>query len=175
MFSAYAQSSLPDEWNRLITRTRPRMVRLKKGYRFWCAFLAATLLIISSLSIGFLLVVWRTKPDKQTINPDLWHAIPWIVLPLVFLLLGSRILIGDRRLLINGEISIGKVTRVNLRRRVPAVTYEFVDRSGRLITASSPDNTRALSPGMLIAIFYDAESPDTDQVSQSQSAYEIAD
>jgi hypothetical protein len=174
MFPAHTQSSLPDQWNGWKTSTRPRIVRLKKGHRFWCAFVAATLLIIPSLSIGFLLVVWRAKPGKQTMNSDFWQAIPWIVLPLVFLLLGSSILIGDRRLLINGEMSIGKVTGVNLRRKVPVVTYEFVDRSGRLITASSPDNTRTLSLGMLIPIFYDAKSPDTDQVSLSHSTYEIA-
>lgn len=99
---------------------------------------------------------------------------PFIVLPLIFLLVAFRILIGYKRLVTQGEVSIGEVTNVCLRRRGPEVTYEFVDRSGRLITASSPDNTHSFSPGMAIPIFYDTESPETDQVALCGSLYEIA-
>src|SRR3979490_2713694 len=83
---------------------------------------------------------------------------------LIFLLIAFWILIGHKRLVTQGELSIGKVTNVRLRRRGPEVTYEFVDHSGRLITASSPDDTRSFSPGMAIPIFYNTESPETDQV-----------
>jgi len=151
------------------------MARLKQGYRFWCALLAATCVIIPSLLIGFLFIERRASPSKQAMNSDLWGAMPFIVLPLIFLLIAIWILIGHRRLVTHGEISIGKVTDVRLRRRGPAVTYEFVDRSGRLITASSPDNTRSFSPGMAIPIFYNTEGPETDQVALCGSVYEIAD
>jgi hypothetical protein len=69
---------------------------------------------------------------------------------------------------------IGKVTDVRLRRRSPAITYEFADRSGRLITASSPDNTRAFAPGMAVPIFYNTESPETEQIALCASFYEIS-
>jgi hypothetical protein len=77
-----------------------------------------------------------------------------IVLPFAFLLLAFWILIRDKRQVSLGEMSIGEVTGVRLRRRGLAITYEFLDRSGRLITASSPDDTRSFSPGMVIPIFY---------------------
>jgi hypothetical protein len=106
-------------------------------------------------------------------NSDLLSAIPFMVLPLIFLLLAFRILLGHRRLETHGEVSIGKVTEVRLRRRGLAISYEFLDRSGRLITASSPDNTRAFLPGMVIPIFYNPERPETDQVALSGSVYEV--
>jgi hypothetical protein len=154
---------------------RPRMARLKQGYRFWCVLLTATCVIIPSLLIGFLFFEWRASPSKQTMNSDLWRTMPFIVLPLIFLLIAFCISIAHKRLVTQGELSIGKVTNVRFRRRCPEVTYEFVDRSGRLITASSPDNTRSFSPGMAIPIFYNTESPETDQVALCGSVYEIAD
>jgi hypothetical protein len=130
--------------------------------------------IIPSLLIGFLVVEWRASPSKQEMNSDLWSTMPFIVLPLIFLLIAFWISIRHKRLVTQGELSIGTVTNVRLRRRGPEVTYEFVDRSGRLITASSPDNTRSFSPGMAIPIFYNTESPETDQVALCGSVYEIA-
>lgn len=105
---------------------------------------------------------------------DLWSTMPFIALPLIFLVIGFLILIGHKRLVTRGELAIGKVTDVNLRRRGPEVTYEFADRSGRLITASCPDYTRSFSPGMAIPIFFNTESPETDQVALCGSVYEIA-
>jgi hypothetical protein len=151
------------------------MARLKQGYRFWCALLAATCVIIPSLLIGFLFVEWRASPSKQAMTSDLWGVMPFIVLPLILLLIAFWISNRDKRLVTHGEMSIAKVIDVRLRRRVPAITYEFLDRSGRLITASSPDNTRSFSPGMVIPIFYNSEHPDTDQVALCASVYEVAD
>jgi hypothetical protein len=149
-------------------------VRLKEGYRFWCPLLVATCVIIPSLFIGLAFIEWRASPSRQLMNSDLSEAMPFIVLPLIVLFIGYWILIGHKRLLTQGEISIGKVTDVRLRRRGPAVTYEFVDCSGRLITASSPDHTRAFLPGMAVPIFYNTESPKTDQVALCGSVYDIA-
>jgi hypothetical protein len=131
-------------------------------------------MIIPSLLLGFLIVEWRASPAKQVMKSDLWSAMPFIVLPPIFLLLVSWISIRDRRLVTQGEISIGKITDVRLRRRGPDVRYQFLDRSGRLITASSPDNTRSFSPGMSIPIFYNPENPGTDQVALCASFYEVA-
>jgi len=149
-------------------------VRLRKGYRFWVTLLAATCLIIPSVCIASLFVEWRTAPIKQSMNPDLWGVMPFVMLPLIFLFVGFRILIGHRGLLMNGEISIGKVVDVRPRRRGPEVTYEFLDRSGRLVVASSPDDTHSFSPGMVVPIFYALERPERDQVALCGSIYEIA-
>jgi hypothetical protein len=150
-------------------------VRFKQGYRFWWTLVVAACVIIPSLLFGFLIVEWRASPSKQVMNSDLRSAIPFIVLPFAFLLLAFRILTRDKRLVTLGELSIGEVTGVRLRRRGPAITYEFLDRSGRLITASSPDNTRSFLPRMVIPIFYNPESPETDQVALCASVYEVVD
>src|SRR5262249_36512982 len=105
----------------------------------------------------------------------LMSAMPFILLPLVFLVLALWILIRHKRLVSNGEISIAKVTDMRLKRRGPTTTYEFLDRAGRLITASSPDNTRTVSVGMVIPIFYNPERPQNDQVALYGSFYEVAD
>ena len=151
------------------------MARLKKGYRFWCILLTATFVIIPSLLIGFLFVEWLARPSKQAMNSDLWSTMPFTVLSLFFLLIAFLILKGHKRLVTQGELSIGNVTKVRLGRRGPEVTYEFVDCSGRLITASSPDYTRSFSPGMAVPIFYNTESPETDQVALCGSVYEVDD
>jgi len=170
--STHLQSNQLAQWNAWKSGPRPRTVHLK--HRFWCALLLLTCLTVPSLLLGFLIAEWRTSPARQLMNSDLWSAIPFILLPLIFLLLTLWILIGDRRLVSDGEISIGKITGVRLRRRRPVVTYEFLDRSGRLITALCPDNTRSFSPGMFIPIFYNAESPQKDQVALCGSFYEVA-
>jgi len=150
------------------------MARLKQGYRFWCVLLAATCVIIPSLLIGFLIVEWRASPSKQAGKSDVWGALPFIVLLLFVLLIAFWISNRDKRLVTHGEISIGKVTDVRWRWRRLDITYEFLDISGRLITASSPDNTRSFLPGMVIPIFYNSESPGTDQVALCASVYEVA-
>jgi hypothetical protein len=170
----HLQSNQLAQWNAWKASPRPRNVRLKQGYRFWCTLLVATCVIIPSLLLWFLIIEWRASPAKHAMNSDRLNAIPFIVLPLIFLLLAFLTLLGHRRLATHGEISIGKVTNVRLRRWGPAVTYEFLDRSGRLITASSADNTRSFLLGMVIPIFYNPERPETDQIALSGSIYEVA-
>lgn len=150
------------------------MVRLKHGYRFWRALLLVTCMTIPGCLIGLLIIEWRASPAKQVMNSDVWSAMPFILLPLIFLLLAFWILIEHRQLVTHGELAIGKITNVRLRRRGPAITYEFLDRSGRSITASSPDTTRSVSPGMAVPIFYDPESPQNDQIALCGSVYEVA-
>ena len=111
----------------------------------------------------------------QAMNPNLWSSIPFILLPLAFLALAFSISVRDKRLVREGEISIGKVIDVRRGRRGRTVTYEFPDRSGRLVTASSPDNTRKISAGMAIPIFSKTENPQRDQNALCGSFYEVAD
>src|ERR1700683_2552204 len=112
-FSVHPQSDHLDQWNGWIVRPRPRRVRLKQGYRFWYTLLAAACVIVPGMVIGFLFVEWRASPSKQVMNSDLFEALPFVVVPLVFLLIGYWISIGHKRLLTRGEISIGKVTAVH--------------------------------------------------------------
>ena len=147
-------------------------MRLK--YRIWCALLLVACLAVPGLLTSFLVVEWRFSSGKHVLS-DVWKTLPFILLPLVVLVIAVWILIGHRRLAREGEIAIAKVTAVRLGRRSPTVTYEFSDRSGRLISASSPDNTRTILVGMALPIFYNAERPQTDQVALCGSFYEVSD
>jgi len=130
-------------------------VRLKQGYRFWATLLAVALVIAPAFVAGFLIVEWRAHPPKQVMDSDFWDAIPFIVLPLIFLLSMLWVFRGQRRLIADGQISIGRVTGVRFRRRrTRMVVYEFLDCSGRSVTASSPDNTGSFSQGMAIPVFF---------------------
>jgi hypothetical protein len=169
----HLQSNQLARWNAWKASPRPRIVRLKRGYRFWNSFLVAVCVIIPSLQLWFLIVEWRASPVKKAMNSELWDTAPFIVLPLFGLLFACWSLIAHKRLVMHGEISVGRVTSVRLRRGGRTITYEFLDNSGRLITASSPDYTRSLSPEMVIAIFYNSESPETDQVALCGSEYEV--
>jgi hypothetical protein len=169
----HLQSNQLAQWIAWKAAPRPRVVHLK--HPFWCALLLVTCVAVPSLLIGFLIMEWRANPPKQVMNSDVWTAMPFILLSLIFLLLAFWILIGHRRLVRDGEISIGKVTGVRSVRRSPYITYEFLDCGGRLITASSPDNTRSFSTGMVVPIFYNPERPQEDQVALCGSFYEVAD
>lgn len=162
-------------WNAWKDGPRPRPVRLKRSYRFWCGLLAAVCVIVPSLLLGSLMFEWRASPAKHVMNSDLLAALPFMVLPPIFLLIVFWISAGHRRLVAQGEISIGRVTDVRLRRRGPEIAYEFLDGSGRLITGSSPDDTRSFLKGMDVPIFYDPKSPETGLVALCGSAFEVAD
>ena len=152
-----------EQWNAWSTQQRPRIVRLRCP--FWCAVLFVSCLAVPCLVIAFLIKVL----------PDLWSALPFILLLVIFLVVAFWILMAHRRLVRTGEISLAKVIGVRLRRRGPAITYEFSDLSGRLITASSPDDSRTLSVGMVIPVFYNPENPQKGQVALCGSFYEVSD
>jgi len=107
--------------------------------------------------------------------PHLWSALPFILLPIAFLVVNFWILIVHRRLVGTGEISLAKVIGMKSGRRGRVITYEFSDRSGRLISASSPDNSRTISVGMVVPIFYNPDDPQKDRVALCGSFYEVAD
>ena len=164
----------PEQWNGWVACPRPRRLRLKQHYRFWVAFLASTLVIVPATVIGFLALEWRAHPPGKAFKSDFWNALPFVVLPIIVLLLILWILKRDRRMMSHGEISIGKVTRVRRGRRgTPIVTCEFLDRSGRLISVSARDSTRSFAQGMAIPIFYDTGDPEGEHVALCETAYEI--
>ena len=168
----HQQSDQLERWNAWKTYQRPRTVRLK--YRFWCTLLFAACLAVPGLLTAFLVVEWRFSSEKNMVS-GVWETLPFILLPIVFLVVALWILIGHRRLVRGGEIAIAKVTAVRLGRRSLTVAHEFSDRSGRLISASSPDNTRTISVGLIVPVFYNPDNPQTDQVALCGSFYEVSD
>ena len=123
-----------------------------------------TCLAVPSLLTANLIAEWHSRSGGQVL-PDLWSALPFILLPLALLLVSFWILIAHRRLVRTGEMSLAKVMVVKSGPRGRrTITYDFSDRSGRLISASSPDNWRTISVGMVVPVFYNPENPQGDQV-----------
>jgi len=139
------------------------------------AVIVASMIVTSTVLFGILLAEWKAHPARQTMQSDIWSTVPFVAGALFFLLMFYIFLKRDRRLVRQGEITIGKVVGVRTgRRRGRTVTYEFLDRSGRLITASCPDNTRSLAEGMAIPVFFNSENPESDQIALCGTPYEVA-
>jgi len=154
---------------------RPRVVRIKRGRKFYLAVIAAALIGVPATSLGSLILEWRTHPTKNAMTSDLWNAVPFIVGPLLLLLFVSVMLRRDRQLMSDGEIAIGKIVSVRRGgRRGWTVTYEFLDSSGQLITASCYDYSRSVIEGAQIPVFFSREDPKKKQIAPCGSPYEVA-
>lgn len=170
-----SKSEYPAEWDIWLRLPRPRIVRMQKGQKFWIALIFAAMIAISTTLIGGLVWEWQAHPQKRFMTADIWRATPFIAGGLFLLLVIYIFLKRTRRLVRSGEITIGKVIGTHTgRRRTRVVTYEFLDRSGRLIIKSCVDNTRTFSEGMAIPVFFNPENPESDQVALCGSPYEIA-
>lgn len=163
------------QWKLWQELPRPRVVRTQRGRNFYMVAVIAALSGVPATSLGSLLVEWRTHPAKSVMTSDFWSALPFIVGPLLLLLLFSVMLRRDRRLLSDGEIAIGKIVSVRRGgRRGWRVTYEFLDCSGQLITTSCYDNSRSVIEGAPIPVFFGRENPKDKQIALCGSPYEVA-
>jgi hypothetical protein len=172
---SHSKSEYPAEWDAWLKLPRPRLVRMKKGRRFWIALICVAMIAMPSILLGALFLEWQAHPTKRLMTDDIWRALPFIGGGLFFLLLIYTFLNRTRRLVTNGEVTIGRVTAVRTkgRRRKRIVTYEFLDRSGRLITTSCADSSGTLSEGMVVPVFFNFENPERDQVALCGSPYEV--
>jgi hypothetical protein len=175
-----------EKWKSWQQLPRPRPVRHKRGYGFWIVLVFVALGTIPILISGFLFMEYRGHALNDAMSSDFWRAVPFIIGPLLFLLLGFVMLRKNRQLASSGEIAIGKVTDIQRgpgrgwhglgrRRRGRTVTYEFSDISGALIDGSFPDSRGSIAKGTLIPVFFDRENPAGKQICLFESLYEIAD
>ncbi len=174
--SSLGRYSGPPEWSIWLELPRPRFIRMQRKQRFWVAVVVASMVVIPTVLFGILLTEWKAHPPKQTMQSDIWSTVPFVAGALFFLLMLYIVLRRDRRLVTQGEIAIGRIVSVRTggRRRGRIVTYEFLDRSGRLITASCADNIRSFSEGMAIPVFFNSENPESDQIALCGTPYEVA-
>ena len=147
---------------------------MRLRHPFWCVFLFVTLLAVPSLVTAFLIAEWRSSSEPQ-VFPYLWSSLPFVLFPVAFLAVNFWISIVHRRLVKAGEISLANVIGTKSGRRGGRdITYEFSDESGRLISASSPDNSHRISVGMVVPVFYNPDNPQKNQVALCGSFYEVA-
>jgi len=173
--TSYQKSEYPTEWDVWLRLPPPRVVRMRNGQRFWIALIFAAMIAVSITLLGALLVELQAHPARKTMTDDVWMAVSFIAGGLFFALIIYLCFRRDRRLVRDGQIAIGKVTAVRIGRRgIHLVNYEFLDRSGRMVTMSCPDNTRKFSEGMAMPVFFNPEKPESDQVALCQSTHEVA-
>lgn len=171
----------PAEWDIWLQLPRPRRVRMQKKQRFWITLISMAAIMIVALLVGALFAEWQTHPAKGMMGTDILSAAPFIAGGLLLPLILHFFLKHDRRLLGQGELTIGEVVGVHARRGYiglgrggRTVTYEFLDCSGHLVTASCSDNTRSFSEGMAVPVFFNSESPERNQIALCGTPYEIA-
>jgi hypothetical protein len=163
----------PREWNMWLDLSRPRIIHLRRGHKVWITTIAVGLGAITVLTLAFLVVELRLRPVPETLTSDFWAAVPFIVGPVLSLVVLRFIFRGHRELIRNGELVIGRVIGVQTGRNFSRIlTYEFLDRAGRLVTGSCNDNDRSFAEGMSVPVFFDAEAPETKQVALSGTSYE---
>jgi hypothetical protein len=68
----------------------------------------------------------------------------------------------DRRLLAEGDLAIGIITRQELsggKHRRSTIRYEFKDTAGRLVQGEGTDQSRELYEDMTLPVFYNPANP----------------
>jgi hypothetical protein len=78
----------------------------------------------------------------------------------------------QKRLLAEGEMIIGQVTKRWIARNGPNIRYEFNTPLGEHFSRGAADGSRQLSVGMNVPIFYDPQKP-KKQLALCASFYEL--
>lgn len=180
-FASGSKPQHPAEWDIWLQLARPRVVRMQKRQRFWITLILTAAIAIATLLLGAVFAEWQTHPTRQMMETDILGAVPFIACGLFLPLIFQFFLKRDRRLLSQGELTIAKIVGVHvggghlgLGQGGRTVTYEFLDHSGRPVTASCPDNTRSFSEGMEVPVFFNSENPESDQIALCATPYEVA-
>jgi len=163
----------PQEWNAWLALPRPRRIHWRRGHRFWTSLIIAVPTLTALSLVGILIAEWRVHPPRGSFKSDVLAAAPFIVLGLFFSFSACTTLTQYRGLVREGELVIGRVVGVRAGcRRSRTVTYEFLDRSGRLITTSCQDQSRSFVEGMPLPVFYDFANPEKKQVAWCATPFE---
>ncbi|MGC1107438.1 MAG: hypothetical protein WA876_12950 [Candidatus Acidiferrales bacterium] len=102
--------------------------------------------------------VWYRDPlMPQSRGPEIFLvAFMALIASLPFFM--RRGMVRDLKLMQNGALAMARVTEQREFRNASAVTYEFQDGTGKIVSASANDLTRTFSTGMTIPVFYDSQN-----------------
>jgi hypothetical protein len=153
---------------------RPRSVRLSRNGKIG---LTATLLFCAISLCGFLVVVFARYPGRSSWT-NMGFSGLWIAFSLLFAYIGATTILIEkrtRRLLIEGEVTLGRVISQTLtggRHRRSTITYVFSDGAGLDRKGSGYDRNRELYEDMVVPIFYDFREP-SQNIPECSTAWEI--
>ncbi|MGC2803283.1 MAG: hypothetical protein WCA41_15735 [Candidatus Acidiferrum sp.] len=166
-----ARATEPKNWESWVALPPPRAVRIKDNAKVATVKFLTIVVIFVGFSILFalMLVQLHAYPPKQLYFILFLGAVPAFAGALGLLLLVAFSLTKSRRLVKQGEVTIGTI----LGQARSTVTYEFKNHTGAFVCASCEDLTGLLVPGMAIPVFFNPNAPEKDQVALCGSSYEV--
>jgi hypothetical protein len=162
-----------DDMSRILAELpRPRPVRMSRRGKM----IAMMVLIALLASLGIYAatgVVAQRAAGEQYASPSQFptYAVS-IAFVAVFAIVMLNVVGRQKRLLADGEMATGRVTKCWMARNGPNIRYEFTTPLGEHFSGSAADSSRQLSVGMNVPIFYDAQRP-KKQLALCASFYEV--
>jgi hypothetical protein len=169
---AAPNQNLAEQFRILLELPRPRPVRLSSRGKSSLTVMGAGLLLLVIVLV--LMVSLPSAGARKNIAPRrlaLVYALP-LGLAGVLAILTRRGLARERRLLAEGEVALGRVTRQWSSRNGNGIRYEFTTATGETISRSATDYSRQFYEGMSVPVFYEAQQPKR-QIALCGSFYEI--
>ncbi len=150
----------------------PRDVRMKKRSKIGFGIV---FVLFGALAIFFaVLTIMVGKGDTSTqMTPGFaatMSALVAFALLVPFAIVGSTL--KQKKLMINGQFTLARITGQWTMRNTNGISYDFVDASGKLFKCRGNDSTRACFEGMTVPVFYNPENP-KKQIAACASAYEV--
>jgi hypothetical protein len=161
-----------EQFRILLGLPRPRPVRLSPRGKSSLTIMGAGVLLLATLLV--LMASLPPAAGRKNIAPQrlaLVYALP-VGLAGVLAVLMKRGLAHERRLLAEGELALGRVTRQWSSRNGNGIRYEFATQAGETISRSATDYSRQFYEGMSVPVFYETQQP-KKQIALCGSFYEI--
>jgi len=150
----------------------PREVRMRTRGKIG---FAVVFLVFGGLAI-FILVLMRTVEKGGSATP----ATPGFTATMSVLVAFSLLLpilifrssLKQKKLMINGQFALARITGQWTMRNSNGISYTFTDASGRVFNCRGNDPGRTFFEGMTVPVFYNPDNP-KKQVAACCSAYEV--
>ncbi|HYB61150.1 MAG TPA: hypothetical protein VEH50_06700, partial [Methylomirabilota bacterium] len=171
--AAVMQSEIAErEAHVLFSLPPPRAVRMRKRGKIG---FAVVFIMFGGLAI-FILVLLRTVGKGDNAPPVVpgftGTMLALVAFSLLLPILIFRSTLKQKKLMINGQFALARITGQWAMRNSNGISYTFTDASGRVFNCRGNDPSRAFFEGMTVPVFYNPENP-KKQVAACCSAYEV--
>jgi hypothetical protein len=174
LLSPSSDPTILRDHSQILSLPRPRSVRLSRSGKI---SLATTLLFCAISLGGFLVVVFGHYTGRSSWTNFGFSGL-WFAFSLLFAYIGAMTISKEkrtRRLLIEGEVTLGRVTSQTLtggRHRRSTITYVFSGGTVLERKGSGYDRNMDLYEEMVVPIFYDSRDP-SQNIPECSTAWEI--
>jgi hypothetical protein len=150
----------------------PRDVRMKRRSKIGFGIV---FVIFGALAVFFVLLIFMVREPGSSTQLTPGFVATMLVLVafstvIPFIIVGSTL--KQKKLMIDGQFTLARITSQWTMRNVNGISYDFVDATGKLFKCRGNDPTRAFFEGMTVPVFYNPENP-RKQIAACASAYEV--